>query len=581
MVLGSAFAEGIQSIEEWLEINGYDAESTISEEDLISIQLLITSPLSFSDAKSILISLSLLSSADIELIKMSNNIDELKSSANLSNESKMLVNSIQIKNNISTAITVQERITFHNGVRHDWRLRGDIGSYEYGVLIEKDPGEKNIMDHNSFYLQGNTVQIKWFIGDHQLTSGYGLITWRSVSPYKSFDALQTLPRYGKGTSGYRSSNEYWSTRGVSGEWGTPIGNFIISLGHTPQDGSINDGNVVIDMTGMHISQSDLKKQDRLIENVATIVWNNGETSEHFGFIINTDVTRDSKKTTQSKNVSTYVKNRIGQWDYFGEIGLVNLNDLAMIGGALHSNRFIKYLISYRSYPQRFRVYRAQPFSEWGGMNDGETGIFHNLLLKYQKHSIAFYQDMAVKNELSQNSPYDEIKNEFGVRWKWRSKKHWLQLQYRKNEETLDETSFVSHNADHKDKRVSYKGLYHYKPTDLYNVRWQINVVDAGYSSVGYGLESRLNMRKNSLSMTGSWIISKIDNYNSRVYFWDINLPGEMRSIAISESAQLLGVRLKFKKDHYQICFRTRYTWNSYNFSGTTDNSSAFSIQINF
>jgi hypothetical protein len=77
-------------------------------------------------------------------------------------------------------------------------------------------------------------------------------------------------------------------------------------------------------------------------------------------------------------------------------------------------------------------------------------------------------------------------------------------------------------------------------------------------------------------------MAQIDDYNSRVYFWDINLPGEMRSLAVSHSGQLIGLRIQMKKtNNYQISFRTRYEWNSLKFLGTPEISTAFSLQINF
>jgi len=530
----------------------------------------------------LLLSLDALSLSDQTYIQQSNSLDELIGSDKLSKEGQALIHSIQIKNTISSNMTIQERITFQKGVRHDLRLRGTIGSVEYGTMIEKDPGEENIIDHQSLYFKKRSTSTNWLMGDHQLSFGYGLITWRSVSPYKSYDALKVLPRFGKGISGYRSSNEYWATRGLAGEWKTNFGNIFLSLGHTPQDGSINDSSVKIDITGQHISESDLDKQNKLMENAATIMWSNGGEKDHIGFIVNTDQTQDDTQKISTTNISIYGKKVWSSWQYFGEVGLLNSENIALINGALFSTKLMKYLISFRHYPRQFRNYRSQPFAEWSGAEDGETGVFQNVIIKYQKHTFAIYQDVVTKNSPEQNNAYDEFKDEYGIRWQWRSKRHGLQLQFRDHSQSNDDIAYISELSKNHEQKQTIKGVYHYKPDNYYDLRWQFITTNYAEHSIGYGLETKCNLRISPTTITLSWIMAQIDDYNSRVYFWDINLPGEMRSLAVSHSGQLIGLRIQMKKtNNYQISFRTRYEWNSLKFLGTPEISTAFSLQINF
>jgi hypothetical protein len=85
-----------------------------------------------------------------------------------------------------------------------------------------------------------------------------------------------------------------------------------------------------------------------------------------------------------------------------------------------------------------------------------------------------------------------------------------------------------------------------------------------------------------LAIRGSWIAAQIDDFNGRVYFWDLNLPGEMRSVAISQNKQILGFRVQMKpNNNYRLYMRWRSSWNSIRFSGTAMQSYALAIQINF
>ena len=95
-----------------------------------------------------------------------------------------------------------------------------------------------------------------------------------------------------------------------------------------------------------------------------------------------------------------------------------------------------------------------------------------------------------------------------------------------------------------------------------------------------GIETRFNWEIPNFVITGSWITANVDDYNGRVYFWDLNLPGEMRSLAVSDEKQLLGLKIKMKsKNNYQIYMRWRSAWDSMNFSGTADQRYALAIQI--
>ena len=217
---GSPSTDKIHSVEEWFTLLGYDAESTIPEEDLNSIQQLLHTPVSNADALMILSDISVLSLSDLKNISSSKDIESLKSNDELSTAVRFLINSINIINYAPLKVLIKEKISFQNGVRHDWRAIGSLENFEYGILLEKDPGEQNISDHNSIYLKWNSTKMNLIAGDHQLVGGYGLISWRTSSAHKGFATLNSLLRQGKGITGYRSSNEYWSTRGLGGDWQT-------------------------------------------------------------------------------------------------------------------------------------------------------------------------------------------------------------------------------------------------------------------------------------------------------------------------------------------------------------------------
>jgi len=582
-VWGSPSTDKIHSVEEWFTLLGYDAESTIPEEDLNSIQQLLHTPVSNADALMILSDISVLSLSDLKNISSSKDIESLKSNDELSTAVRFLINSINIINYAPLKVLIKEKISFQNGVRHDWRAIGSLENFEYGILLEKDPGEQNISDHNSIYLKWNSTKMNLIAGDHQLVGGYGLISWRTSSAHKGFATLNSLLRQGKGITGYRSSNEYWSTRGLGGDWQTDYGKFTFSLGRTYQDGSLNENEIKLDKTGIHVTPSDLFIQNQLLEYSATVMWNNNFHSNHLGLIINSqNVIDNTGENIQRQSVSIFTSGNWNEWYWFGESALNTNKKVAFLGGVMFKNKLLKYLLSIRHYPAYFRTYRTQPFAEWQGQNDGEKGIFQNVQLKYGKHVIFLYTDMVEKIVDNFFLTNNNIKYESGVRWQWRYNKHLIHAQLRKSNQLNTTQMYFPNNIDYDISRTTTKGSYQYKATKYFDIRWQVNSTSYNDESKGVGFETQFNWKIQQFAIRGSWIAAQIDDFNGRVYFWDLNLPGEMRSVAISQNKQILGFRVQMKpNNNYRLYMRWRSSWNSIRFSGTAMQSYALAIQINF
>ncbi len=580
---GLPSTEKIHSAEDWFVLLGYDAESSIPEEDLTDIQHLINTPVAYADVVSILAGTSVLPVSDLDIILKAKDMNDLKSNIHLSNATQQLINSIQIVVRNQLKLSIKEKISFQDGIRHDWRAIGSFGNYDFGILLEKDPGELHIIDHNSIYLKWNSSHMNFIAGDHQLIGGYGLVAWRSTSVHKGFETINTLPRHGKGIKGYRSSNEYWSTRGVGGEQQTQYGKFTYSLGRTFQDGYLSGEEIKLDKTGLHLTQNDLLKQNQLVENAATVMWNNDHTQYQLGVLLNAQSVEDNEGgKIQHRSVSIFTFGRQNDLHWFGETALNNHSSAAILVGTLFSNGSIKYLISLRYYPTNFRTYRTQTFSEWQGQEEGEKGIFQNVQLKFEKHIISLYSDIAEKIVDNTITTINNIRYESGIRWQWHNKKHRFKTQLRKSNQLQMTQIYFPNKIDYDINRTTAKGQYQYQATKNLGVRWQINSTFYNDESQGLGVETWFNWKISNFFISGSWITANVDDYNGRVYFWDMNLPGEMRSLAVSDNKQLLGLKIKMKStNNYQIYMRWRSAWNSMNFSGTADQRYALAIQIIF
>ena len=151
--------------------------------------------------------------------------------------------------------------------------------------VERDPGEHNILDGYSGFIEGEFSNGKWILGDHQVISGFGLLSWRTFPVNKTFEAVSSINRMGKGLAAYKSSHESWGYRGVGLTGDSRLGKWLVSLSHNLHDGEMDStGMLNITDTGDHSSYSSLERENTLKESVLINRWVLEEENYTFGFM---------------------------------------------------------------------------------------------------------------------------------------------------------------------------------------------------------------------------------------------------------------------------------------------------------
>lgn len=142
---------------------------------------------------------------------------------------------------------------------------------QFGLLVEKDPGENNWSDFYSFYAAYRSGNSRVYIGDFKLLVGMGLMLWTDYGQPLSPGNIQQ----GLGFSGilreYRSSNEDNPLRGVG--FSIRIANHWEAAGWTGQRGldasPQPDGSVrTVSSTGYHRTESELARKNCLKETLS-------------------------------------------------------------------------------------------------------------------------------------------------------------------------------------------------------------------------------------------------------------------------------------------------------------------------
>ena len=76
-----------------------------------------------------------------------------------------------------------------------------------------------------------------------------------------------------------------------------------------------------------------------------------------------------------------------------------------------------------------------------------------------------------------------------------------------------------------------------------------------------------------------YVSAKVEDYDSRIYFWDVNLPGEMRSTMYSKDASSVGVKVVYNTKHgWYSGIRYRIKWEENSITGLPTSSAGVFIR---
>lgn len=556
-----------QVSDQFIEDLGLDDEETLPAEDLFIIESLQRAGgLLTPEALRQLATLSFLSAGEVQLLHAwsdSTDCNRLYQQEALTPKLRLVLNEIrQGTPRTPQPLFLRQRITASQDVRYSWRGEWTFSSQRMGFFMERDPGEPRIADRVSGYLAGGNHYNQWVLGDHELILGYGLLSWRSTAVHKGFESIKTIPRRGNGLRAYHSSDESWNLRGVGLQRETSFGTGGFSLGNNPWDGYVDSVGIIhLNRTGIHTSD----RKTQLLERSFIGFWEWEQGDNRLGIALSTSQWNQNRIHQTKKSAAFNFQYRLWGWSLFGEVARGYGAHGGYLTGARYHARGFYYLISARFYNNPYWAFRSNPFSEWSGRERNERGVYQGIQWTWRKHQLTIYGDIYSAGEAEVRKLAPVRGQETGIRWQWHSRYLRLKLQWKQEEKTLEPpASFPSTQETTYSKKTAWKGMIYQQFGDRYHWKGQINVsriYAESQSSIGYGVENLWSGKWPPWGMTMDWIVTCVDQYESRVYFWDINLPGEMRSVAYTSTGQSWGLRVQYRSgSHLYWGLRLRSVW---------------------
>ncbi|MCH8068345.1 MAG: hypothetical protein IID16_03580 [Candidatus Marinimicrobia bacterium] len=448
-----------------------------------------------------------------------------------------------------------------------------------GFLLERDPNEPSLGDYvSAFFSTTRKNNTRIIFGDYQIIHGYGLLFGRSARTIKGQSSISRLTKPGKRIKPYRSAMEYWTLRGMAVEHTNSIGRWLFSLSFSPKDATLDSNRVISFATsGLHQTENSLSRKHNLREDLAIVSWGKeiNDVGE-IGVLIARDrlivngvspVNRDPKSYG-----SIYGRTMLSNLTLFGEVASYTGGKPSAIGGYVLTENNLRWVATVRYYTQGFQGPRSQPFREWSSHKLNEIGFYQALSIKMGRHRVQTYGDIYRQNA-SANPSVKPIKGyETVAIWSYKWQKDPITFRWKREEKTVEnDITYVKTLLDEVLSRNSFR--FQLVRTLSSHFRFQLQgdytyISEGDSTDFGYGLSTKILYYGKQYHFSANWVGFVVDDFKSRIYVWDVNLPGELRSKAFFPTGQSVALLFRVKTiTNATISARIRSTWEFSRYTG--------------
>jgi len=516
-------------------------------------------------------------------------------------------------------IDLQERKGFKDNKFKGDRLKSyhrfvfnSMNNYQFGVLIDKDPGEQSYYDFYSFHFAASNLPYikKIALGDFIFEHGLGLALWSPYALVNSNDAANNIKPRERGIVPYTSADENKFFRGL-GLTANLFKDFSISVFYSKNtfDASIDTlTNQIksIPQDGYHRTESEISKKKIAEEQTYVVALSNEKPNQYeisFLYMRNELSHPIQKKETNylygdifntySLAYKTYF---LPMTYFFGETAFDGDALATLNGMQISPSRNLSYLISLRYYSPKYNSLKSASFGQNSSISN-EIGFYNGFKLRFKPIGyINFYYDIykfpsstfSSLFPIKGNSFYIDLVNNTLL------KKTIFNIRYRRKDKesaTLKETTKKITN----EIKDNYRFEITYEPFNIARFRTRVEfttyqVKKMPINENGYLIFQDVRLKPfQNLSLYFRYIIYETDSYNSRLYQFEQDIPGVMTNKAVYGKGSRFYIVTRYKAlKNLELSFKYSETFKPFErtiSSGLTeiDNNidNKFSFQIDW
>jgi len=425
-------------------------------------------------------------------------------------------------------------------------------NYQFGILTEKDAGEKDFNEFTSAHLFARDLgYIKNIVlGDYYLEFGQGLALWNAYGFSKGADAVYPVKKSERKIIPYTSASENNFFRGAAGTFDYEPFSVSFFYSKNKFDANLDEETGTILSTpldGLHRTKTELEKRKTAEETVfggridfvqedllrVGVLHYRSEFDHPFQPSSVFDISGDKFNYT-SAAYDLYIENI----NLFGE-AVYNGTSVASINNLQISiSSSLQFVSSIRNYPANFINIHGFSFGERSGAAQNEFGIYNGLKWRLPFGNLNLYYDQFKFPNASFDNPMPADGNEFlaeliskpfgKVETRVRYKKERKEMEYKINDENLI--------AERNRENIRGEIIYEISKSLRWKSRFEYNIYsvkDAEIDENGFLFFQDLRyVPTSNLNIYGRIIFFRTDSFNSALYEYENDLTGILTNLAM-------------------------------------------------
>ncbi len=482
-------------------------------------------------------------------------------------------------------LRINQYQSFNRDTRYKYKIQYGHSNLDAGMLLERDAGETDIFDHMSFFVTHEKNNFGLFLGDYQVASGYGLLSWSAFPLRKGFESVTSLSRMGRGIRRFISTHESWGYRGIGIRWINSLGTWQAALNSRHQDGHIDStGLAIINVSGLHTSARSLSEKNKLIEQSAVVQWRFEKENATISATHTVQRWLYYKSSTELEQGSSIAANFSGgNKSIFGEVAIGFNSKTGTIIGVEWKTKGLHYVFAARKYSPGFRALRMNPVARFHGKTLNEAGIFQGFRIRHNQNRLIIYGDMFTRKLPAHTNNKVSSGNEFGLRWEWRKKDRYYKIEWKQGLSWLEiDANYLGEygiglTQSRQFRLIGKMPVFNGQSMKVQGI-WQ----HRDNNEYGTGINLRYNWKKDFLTVALDWVTTKINSSNVRIYFWDVNLPGELITKLYAHSGHSIALKAIYSnRGQFSAGLRTRILWRDLEFDGKPIITGALYTEVAF
>lgn len=260
------------------------------------------------------------------------------------------------------------------------RLKLKFNKFGMNLIIDKDEGERNLIDYYSGNIWfDNNQNFKLILGDFEYQLGMGNILWKAFSNRKGINNISPVIRFEQSSKAYFSTLDYARFRGISADYSFKVLDYQIHIGGFYSDikkaATYDSSKSIITSiytSGLYRTQTEINKIDKIHEtsysaNISfssnSIIVGSGLFKLEYDKILQTTSSKFPKSNSNLYKTFFAFYNQ-ENYAISTELSFDEFNNHGFVLGTVYNYGKTKFAFQIRSFAEYFRSPYGNMFGEF-------------------------------------------------------------------------------------------------------------------------------------------------------------------------------------------------------------------------